>query len=56
LQRAIAERSNYALETTLGGETIVSLLLEAADAGPGVNVWFIGLDSVELPRELSRRP
>lgn len=48
LRRAIAEHSNYALETTLGGETIVNLLLEAADAGLGVHVWFIGLDSVEL--------
>ena len=48
LRRAIAERGNYALETTLGGDTIVGLLLEAADAGLGVNVWFVGLDSVEL--------
>jgi predicted ABC-type ATPase len=48
LRRAIAERANYALETTLGGETIVDLLLQAADAGLGINVWFIGLDSVEL--------
>ncbi len=48
LRRAIAERGNYALETTLGGDTIVGLLMEAADAGLGVNVWFVGLDSVEL--------
>lgn len=48
LRRAIAERGNYALETTLGGETIVGLLLEAADARLGLNVWFVGLDSVEL--------
>jgi predicted ABC-type ATPase len=48
LRRAIAERGNYALETTLGGETVVGLLLEAAAAGLGVNVWFVGLDSVEL--------
>lgn len=48
LRRAIAEHGNYALETTLGGDTIVGLLLEAADAGLAVNVWFVGLDSVEL--------
>jgi predicted ABC-type ATPase len=48
LRRAIAQRGNYALETTLGGETIVDLLMEAATAGLEVNVWFVGLDSVEL--------
>lgn len=48
LRRAIAERGNYALETTLGGDTIVDLLLEAAEAGLAVNVWFVGLDTVEL--------
>ena len=48
LRRAIAQRGNYALETTLGGETIVGLLMEAASAVLAVNVWFVGLDSVEL--------
>jgi len=48
LRRAIAQRGNYALETTLGGETIVGLLIEAASAGLAVNVWFVGLDSVEM--------
>lgn len=48
LRRAIAEHGNYALETTLGGDTIVGLLLEAAEARFAVNVWFVGLDSVEL--------
>ena len=48
LRRAIAQRGNYALETTLGSETIVGLLMEAATAGLAVNVWFVGLDSVEL--------
>lgn len=47
LRRAIAEHGNYAFETTLGGDTIVGLLLEAAVAGLAVNVWFVGLDSVE---------
>jgi predicted ABC-type ATPase len=48
LRRAIAQRGNYALETTLGGDTIVDLLMEATEAGLDVNVWFVGLDSVEL--------
>jgi predicted ABC-type ATPase len=48
LRRAMAEHGNYALETTLGGDTIVELLLEAAAAGLAVNVWFVGLDSLEL--------
>lgn len=48
LRRAIAERGNYALETTLGGDTIVALLMEAARLGLDVNVWFVGLASVEL--------
>ncbi len=48
LRRAITQRGNYALETTLGGDTIVGLLMEAAAAGIDVNVWFVGLDSVEL--------
>lgn len=48
LRRAIAERGNYALETTLGGETIVNLLLDAANTGMAVSVWFVGLASVEL--------
>jgi predicted ABC-type ATPase len=48
LRRAIGERGNYALETTLGGETIAALLSDAADAGIAVSVWFVGLASVEL--------
>ena len=48
LRRAIAQRGNYALETTLGGDTIVGLLMEATAVGLEVNVWFVGLDSVEL--------
>ncbi len=48
LRRAIAQRGNYALETTLGGDTIVELLLEATAAGLDVNVWFVGLNSVAL--------
>jgi predicted ABC-type ATPase len=48
LQRAIAERLNFALETTLGGNTIPALLSSALSAGLEVRVWYVGLGSVEL--------
>ncbi len=48
LRRAIAKRGNYALETTLGGDTIVGLLMEAAGVGIDVNVWFVDLESMDL--------
>jgi len=48
LERAIAERGNFAFETTLGGHTIPALLGKAADAGIEVRVWYVGLQSVEL--------
>lgn len=48
LQRAIAERLNFAFETTLGGNTIPALLGSALSAGLQVRVWYAGLSSVEL--------
>jgi predicted ABC-type ATPase len=48
LQRAIAERLNFAFETTLGGNTIPALLSSALSAGLDVRVWYVGLSSVEL--------
>lgn len=48
LERAIHERLDFAFETTLGGETIVGLLERAATAGIAVNVWFVGLATVEM--------
>lgn len=48
LERAIAERRNFAFETTLGGKTITALLEQACDAGLAVRVWYVGLDNVEL--------
>ena len=48
LQRAIAERLNLAIETTLGGNTIPALLSSALSAGLEVRVWYVGLSSVEL--------
>jgi predicted ABC-type ATPase len=48
LQRAIAERLDFAFETTLGGRTITALLEEAVAAGIEVRIWYVGLMSPEL--------
>jgi len=48
LRQAIAERLDFAFETTLGGNTIPRLLAEAAAQGIGVYVWYAGLASPEL--------
>ena len=48
LERAIAERLDFAFETTLGGSTLTRLLAEAADRGAEVHVFYIGLSSPEL--------
>lgn len=48
LERAIAERRDFALETTLGGNTIATLLDQALDKRIEVRVWFAGLSSPEL--------
>lgn len=48
LQRAIAERRDFAFETTLGGNTIPSLLDAAISAGVEVRIWYVGLASPEL--------
>lgn len=48
VERAIAERSEFAFETTLGGTTFVRLLGEAADLGVEVHVWYVALASPEL--------
>lgn len=48
LRRAIANRTNYAFETTLGGTTITRTLEDASDQGLEVRVWYVGLESVEL--------
>jgi predicted ABC-type ATPase len=55
LERAIAERLDFALETTLGGNTIVRLLAEAA-RGIEIHVWYAGLASpgLHLARVRSR--
>ena len=48
LERAIAERQSFALETTLGGNTITGLLERASEQGLEVRVWYAGLSSPEL--------
>ena len=48
LERAIAERLDFAFETTLGGHTISALLHEALAAGIELRMWFVGLSSPEL--------
>jgi predicted ABC-type ATPase len=48
LEAAIANRTAFNFETTLGGETITRLLIEAAGKGATLNVWYAGLASVDL--------
>ena len=52
LERAIAEKRDYAFETTLGASTIPRLLAQAADGGAEIWIWYAGLDSAE--RHLAR--
>ena len=47
LERAIAERCDFAFETTLGGRTITRLLERALSSGIEVRVWYVGLDTPE---------
>lgn len=48
LERAIAERLDFAFETTLGGHTISARLQQALEVGIEVRIWFVGLRSPEL--------
>src|SRR6266851_1044002 len=48
LERAMAERLNFAFETTLGGNTIPALLGKALSAGLEVRIWYVGLSRPEL--------
>lgn len=47
LEAAIANRTDFNFETTLGGETITKLLIAAARKGAILNVWYAGLSSVD---------
>ena len=48
LERAVAERLDFAFETTLGGSTMTRILAEAAAAGFEVRVFSVGLASPDL--------
>jgi predicted ABC-type ATPase len=48
LERAIAERLDFAFETTLGANTIPRLLAEAAAQGIEIHLWYAGLSTPEL--------
>lgn len=48
LERAIAERLDFAFETTLGGHTIRARLQQALAEGIDVRVWFVGLRTPDL--------
>lgn len=48
LREAIATQRDFALETTLGGNTLTGLLIEAALSGMLVRVSYVGLESPEL--------
>ncbi len=48
LQRAVAERLNFAFETTLGGETITTLLEAALSRELEVRIWYVGLRDANL--------
>lgn len=48
LEAAVSTGSAFTVESTLGGQSITRTLIEAAQAGATVRVWFAGLSSVEL--------
>ena len=48
LERAIEQRLDFALESTLGGSTIPKLLALAALRGIAIRVWYVGLSTPEL--------
>lgn len=54
LKQAISCRTPYAFETTLGGNTIFTLL-QAAEKVMPVRVWYVGLASPELHIQRVRR-
>lgn len=48
LERAIRDRLDYFMETTLGGSTIFERLEQALEADCEVRVWYVGLSDVAL--------
>lgn len=47
LEQAIDQRLDFAMETTLGASSIPRLLGDAARQGFEINVWYVGLATVE---------
>jgi predicted ABC-type ATPase len=47
LERAIADRCDFAFETTLGGNTMTALLERALFSGIEVRIWYVGLNGPE---------
>ncbi|MBC8011470.1 MAG: zeta toxin family protein [Burkholderiales bacterium] len=47
LEEAIATGADFTFESTLGGKTITKLLIEAARKTHRIDIWFVGLASVE---------
>ncbi|MEM7673193.1 MAG: zeta toxin family protein [Verrucomicrobiota bacterium] len=48
LENAIETKSTFAFKSTLSGKTISLRLIEAAQSGLKVRVWYMGLESVEM--------
>lgn len=51
LEDALARGIDFTFESTLGGKTITDLLIQAANRGHALDIWFAGLASVELHLE-----
>lgn len=48
LEEAVSRGLDFTFESTLGGKTITDLLMRAAGNGHVLEIWFVGLESVEL--------
>ncbi len=48
LEAAIATGADFTFESTLGGKTITNLLIQAAQQNHRLDIWFVGLASVDL--------
>jgi predicted ABC-type ATPase len=48
LNATIEDGGTFAFETTLGGRTVSRTLVDAAERGLDVRMWYVGLESPEL--------
>lgn len=48
LEEAIAQGTDFSFESALGGRTITDLLVHAVGNGHVLDIWFVGLESVDL--------